>query len=183
MWDSIVCNDVTGLFFAGYMVFQLPGGRLAEILGGKRVMTVAMGGVALLSLLIPSAAKLGGHTGYPYYLVILRIVMGLFEAATFPCITSMLARWAPQSERSTMSTLIMAGSQAGTIVGFFVSGLLVRLNTITVELQSLLILPSGRPLGLGERLLYRGRGVSRLAAALGPPRLRHSGLAPPHIRG
>ena len=126
VWDSIVCNDVTGLFFAGYMVFQLPGGRLAETLGGKRVMTVAMGGVALLSLLIPSAAKLGGHTGYPYYLVVVRIIMGLFEAATFPCITSMLARWAPQSERSTMSTLIMAGSQAGTIVGFFVSGLLVR---------------------------------------------------------
>ena len=39
---------MTGLFFAGYMVFQLPGGRLAEILGGKRVMTVAMGGVAVL---------------------------------------------------------------------------------------------------------------------------------------
>ena len=131
VWDSIVCNDVTGLFFAGYMVFQLPGGRLAETLGGKRVMTVAMGGVALLSLLIPSAAKLGGHTGYPYYLVIVRIMMGLFEAATFPCITSMLARWAPQSERSTMSTLIMAGSQAGTIVGFFVSGLLVSSDSIS----------------------------------------------------
>ena len=56
--------------------------------------------------------------------------MGLFEAATFPCITSMLARWAPQSERSTMSTLIMAGSQAGTIVGFFVSGLLVSCDRL-----------------------------------------------------
>ena len=31
-----------GLFFAGYMVFQLPGGRLAEILGGKRVMSRLM---------------------------------------------------------------------------------------------------------------------------------------------
>ena len=82
------------------------------------------------SLLIPSAAKLGGKTGYPYYLVIVRVVMGLFEAATFPCITSMLARWAPQSERSTMSTLIMAGSQAGTIVGFFFSGLLVVRNNV-----------------------------------------------------
>ena len=131
VWDSIVCNDVTGLFFAGYMVFQVPGGRLAETLGGKKVMTVAMGGLDFLSLLIPTAAKLGGHTGYPYYLVIVRLLMGMFVAATFPCITSMLARWAPQSERSTMSTLIMAGSQAGTIVGFFVSGLLVRLNTNT----------------------------------------------------
>ena len=83
-----------------------------------------MGGVATLTLLIPSAAKLGGHTGYPYYLVVIRVLMGLCEAATFPCITSMLARWAPEQERATMSTFIMAGSQAGTIVGFFISGII-----------------------------------------------------------
>ena len=92
MWDSIVCNDVIGLFFVGYMVFQLPGGRLAELLGGKRVMTVAMLGLAVFNLIIPSAAKLGGHTGYPYYLVVVRIMMGLVGSVTFPCITSMLAR-------------------------------------------------------------------------------------------
>ena len=76
-----------------------------------QVLAAAMGGVATLTLLIPSAAKLGGHTGYPYYLVIIRVLMGLCEAATFPCITSMLARWAPEQERATMSTFIMAGSQ------------------------------------------------------------------------
>ena len=79
--------------------------------------------------------------GYPYYLVIditisrdnvdiplipiARVLMGLCEAATFPCITSMLARWAPEQERSTMSTFIMAGSQVGTIVGFFISGVIL----------------------------------------------------------
>ena len=36
-WDSVVTNDVVGLFFAGYMVFQMPGGRLAEVVGGKKV--------------------------------------------------------------------------------------------------------------------------------------------------
>ena len=53
----------------------------------------------------------------------------------------MLARWAPESERALMSTMIMAGSQVrpgdtvlylhllqcvqvGTIVGFYISGLL-----------------------------------------------------------
>ena len=51
--------------------------------------------------------------------------MGLVASVTFPCITSMLARWAPHTERATMTTLIMAGSLAGTILGFFVSGLLV----------------------------------------------------------
>ena len=78
-------------------------------------MAAAMGGVAGLSLLIPTAAKLGGHTGYPYYLVIIRVLMGLCEAASFPCITSMLARWAPEQERATMSTFIMSGSQVTSI--------------------------------------------------------------------
>ena len=74
-------------------------------------MAAAMGGVAGLSLLIPTAAKLGGHTGYPYYLVIIRVLMGLCESSTIPCINSMLARWAPEQERATMSTFIMSGSQ------------------------------------------------------------------------
>ena len=42
---------------------------------------------------------------------VFRVLMGLCEAATFPCITSMLARWAPETERASMSTFIMAGSQ------------------------------------------------------------------------
>ena len=46
-----------------------------------------MGGVSLLTLLIPEAAKLGGKTGYPYYLIIVRFFMGVCEAGTFPCIT------------------------------------------------------------------------------------------------
>jgi len=127
VWDSVVTGDVVGMFFAGYMVFQMPGGRMAEVYGGKRVLAVAMGGVSVLTLLIPVTAKAAGKEGYPYLLIIVRVLMGLFEAASFPCITSMLARWAPERERATMTTIIMSGSQAGTIVGFFVSGLLVDL--------------------------------------------------------
>merc|ERR1719357_303364 len=100
---------------------------MAEVYGGKRVLAVAMGGVSVLTLLIPVTAKAAGKEGYPYLLIIVRVLMGLFEAASFPCITSMLARWAPERERATMTTIIMSGSQAGTIVGFFVSGLLVDL--------------------------------------------------------
>jgi len=124
VWDSVVTGDVVGMFFAGYMVFQMPGGRMAEVYGGKRVLAAAMGGVSALTLLIPVTANAGGKDGYPYLLIIVRVLMGLCEAATFPCITSMLARWAPESERATMTTIIMSGSQAGTIVGFFISGVL-----------------------------------------------------------
>ena len=72
------------------MTFQMPGGRLGELFGGKKVMklrldhyfdiniyifkvlAIAMGLVSILTLLIPEAAKLSGTYGYPYYLVIIR---------------------------------------------------------------------------------------------------------------
>ena len=71
------------------MTFQMPGGRLGELFGGKKVilklthnsdniypyykvLAIAMGLVSLLTLLIPEAAKLSGTFGYPYYLVIIR---------------------------------------------------------------------------------------------------------------
>lgn len=37
--------------------------------------------------------------------------MGLCEGVTFPAVTSMMARWAPASERSRMTFLVMAGGQ------------------------------------------------------------------------
>ena len=76
----------------GQLSYQMPGGRMAEVYGGKRVLAAAMGGVSLLTLLIPVTANAGGVDGYPYLLIIVRVLMGLCEAATFPCITSMLAR-------------------------------------------------------------------------------------------
>ena len=36
-WDIETRNDIIGTFFYGYMVFQFPGGRVAELFGGKRV--------------------------------------------------------------------------------------------------------------------------------------------------
>ena len=37
VWNSEITSDVVGMFFAGYMVFQMPGGRMAEVFGGKKV--------------------------------------------------------------------------------------------------------------------------------------------------
>jgi len=124
VWDSIVQADVMGIFFAGYVAFQLTGGRLAELFGGKLIMLTSVGSNILLTFLTPLAAKLSGPHGYPYCLVILRFLMGMLQAITFPCSSSMLARWAPHHERSTMTTISYIGVYVGIVVGFFGSGLL-----------------------------------------------------------
>lgn len=52
--------------------------------------------------------------------------MGIFEGATFPCGSAMMAKWAPITEKSTMSTFIFAGSQAGTIVAWPITSLIAE---------------------------------------------------------
>lgn len=48
IWDSVVQSQIVGSFYYGYIVTQLPGGRLSEVIGAKRVLGISMAGVALL---------------------------------------------------------------------------------------------------------------------------------------
>ena len=40
---------VTGSFYYGYILTQVPGGRLAEVIGAKKVLALSMGGTAILT--------------------------------------------------------------------------------------------------------------------------------------
>jgi len=58
-------NHVLESFYWGYFLLQAPGGRLADIYGGKKVLGVTMGATALLTLLVPGVSNLYGSEGYP----------------------------------------------------------------------------------------------------------------------
>lgn len=59
-----------------------------------------------------------------YFLIVLRIIEGVFEGVTFPCIHAVWAKWAPPLERSRMASIAFAGNYAGTVVAMPLSGLL-----------------------------------------------------------
>ena len=48
LWDSVVQSQIVGSFYYGYIITQLPGGRMSELFGSKRVLGVSMCGVAIL---------------------------------------------------------------------------------------------------------------------------------------
>ena len=50
LWDSVVQSQIVGSFYYGYIITQLPGGRMSELFGSKRVLGVSMAGVAILRL-------------------------------------------------------------------------------------------------------------------------------------
>ncbi|XP_069956844.1 sialin-like [Cherax quadricarinatus] len=112
-WDEWTQGLITSASFWGYIWTQIPGGRLAEVWGPRWVYGGALFFTAVFSLFIPLAAKFNYIA-----LISVRFMLGFAEGATFPAMHALLAAWAPPLERSTLSTIIYAGSQAGTIVAF-----------------------------------------------------------------
>lgn len=119
-WDSFTQSLITSSFFWGYVWTQIPGGRIAELIGAKRVFGGALTVASLLTFVIPSSA-----TNNAALLIAVRVLLGISEGATFPSTHALLSTWAPPKERSTLSTIIYAGSQAGTVVGYPLASALI----------------------------------------------------------
>lgn len=55
-WSAYDQNIILGCFFWGYILTELPGGRLAELVGGRRVFGHSMLWASVLTLVTPIAA-------------------------------------------------------------------------------------------------------------------------------
>lgn len=98
---------------------QIPGGQLAKRLGGKIMLLTSITLCSLLSLLTPTFAAYGWKA-----VVMLRVAQGLCQGCIFPSTHTLLAKWAPPSERGTIGTYCYSGSQFGTVVMLGISGVL-----------------------------------------------------------
>jgi len=101
-WDTYQTNFVLGCFFWGYILTELPGGRLAELIGGRRVFGHSMLWASLLTLITPLAA----HINY-VVLIVVRVVLGFMLGASWPAIHPVAAVWIPPMERSKFMSNMM----------------------------------------------------------------------------
>ncbi|RUS91220.1 hypothetical protein EGW08_001026, partial [Elysia chlorotica] len=118
-WNKELEGLLLGAFFWGYLVFQVPGGRLSEKFGAKRVIGVAMFPVAILNILSPVAARTS-----PYLFLVVRVLVGLGEGVMYPAAQALWARWAPPNERSRLIGFSYAGGQFGNALIFPIGGFL-----------------------------------------------------------
>lgn len=70
-WDEYEVNFILGAFFWGYICTELPGGRLAEVIGAKRVFGYSMLISSLVTLLTPISASFGYQ-----FVAGLRVILG-----------------------------------------------------------------------------------------------------------
>lgn len=120
-WNPKLQGFLLSSFFYGYIITQIPGGYLSSKYGGKNLFGVGILMTALFTLVTPATARIS-----PYLLAIIRMMEGLFEGVTFPCMHAIWSKWAPPLERSKLVTISLSGPFAGTVVGMSLSGVIAE---------------------------------------------------------
>tara|TARA_R110000850_G_scaffold16672_1_gene51625 strand:+ start:707 stop:1969 length:1263 start_codon:yes stop_codon:yes gene_type:complete len=119
-WDLTTQGLVLSSFFVGYMLLQIIGGKLADRFGGKVVLGFGVLLWSLFTVITPPAAAFG-----LVVLVIVRILMGMGEAVTFPAIFAQYARWIPLKERARSVAFSNGGIPLGTVFALLVTPIIV----------------------------------------------------------
>uniref|UniRef100_A0A336K4M5 CSON011174 protein n=1 Tax=Culicoides sonorensis TaxID=179676 RepID=A0A336K4M5_CULSO len=119
-WSAYEQNIILGCFFWGYILTELPGGRLAELVGGRRVFGHSMLWASVLTLITPLAAMWHFNA-----LVLVRVVLGFMLGASWPAILPLSSVWIPPMDRSKFIANMMASSLGAgltmPICGFLIS--------------------------------------------------------------
>lgn len=120
-WDQTEQGHILGAFFYGYILFQIPGARMAESVGAKWIIMAASAGSAVISLAFPLSTQLNSI----HLLMVLRFVMGLCQSAFFPAAYVIFCRWLPERERSVLLPIMFIGSNMGSISTYILSSYLI----------------------------------------------------------
>lgn len=110
--DQIQLGWVFSAFLLGYAAFQVPAGWLAARYGPRKVLTWALiwwGAFSVATALVSPAAQ-----NAVLLLVIVRVALGIGEAAVYPASNQFISQWVPAEERGKANGLIFAGVGAGS---------------------------------------------------------------------
>jgi len=119
-WNETTKGYVLSSFFIGYMLFMAPSGWIANRIGGRIVLGLAVLWWSLFTLITPAAA----FVSLPL-LIIARIAMGCGEAAMFPAAYNIYGRWVLPAERSRAVSLLISGIPLGTLFALTTTGWII----------------------------------------------------------
>ena len=119
-WSEFQVGIILSSFYFGYMFTLIVGGYLADKYGGKKVLGYGLLIWSFFTIITPFFAYSG-----LWWLVFIRILMGLGEGITFPSWHAIYARWIPFNERTRAVAFTNSGIAAGTVFGYAVAALII----------------------------------------------------------
>ena len=124
MKDDLGLSDKTfdlgyGMFYVGYLLFEVPSNLLMRRVGARRWIARIM-----ISWGIISSLTLFARDQWSFYG--LRILLGVAEAGFFPGIILYLSYWFPDRERAKMTAFFMLAIGLAGVVGNPLSGFIMQ---------------------------------------------------------
>ncbi|MEW9682822.1 MFS transporter [Pseudomonas sp. RIT623] len=107
------------LFFLGYFFFQVPGALYAQKRSVKKLIFASL-------ILWGGLATLTGIVHDVYWLIAIRFLLGVVEAAVMPAMLIYLCHWFTRAERSRANTFLILGNPVTILWMSVVSGYLVQ---------------------------------------------------------
>ncbi|HUY15449.1 MAG TPA: MFS transporter [Terriglobia bacterium] len=132
--NAVQAGSAAGIFFWGYLLFQIPGGHLASRGSPKRL-------VSILLILWGACAVGTGLVQTWRELWLMRLLLGAAESGVFPATLILLANWFPRSERARANAYWMLCQPVALILSSPLSGYILGRWNWRVLLVSEGVLP------------------------------------------
>ena len=115
-WSPTTQGLILGAFYYGYIILQVPSGRLSEMFGGKLIVTIGLTASGFITLITPWITQ-----SIPL-LTASRVLLGLLQGIVLPACFCINANWMSVSERSFGFGLINVGGNLGAVFASAVTG-------------------------------------------------------------
>ncbi len=111
----------TGMFFWGYIVLQIPAGRLAGVWSAKRVI-----GILLVFWSLISFTTAFVHTEAELFAN--RLALGIAEGGVLTCVIVLIRAWFTRAERARANTVFLLSLAVGPLIANPVSGWIITFS-------------------------------------------------------
>lgn len=165
--DKIQMGQVFSAFMLGYALFQIPWGVLADKFGPRRVLTAATAiwiTTTLLTGMVPGKIAPAGAGAF-VSLLLLRFLLGVGEAASFPVAARAIASWMNRGSHGLCYSFVTFGSS----VGCACAAPLISFVMLTFGWRGSFYISAAIALLLALAWEYFSKDLPQLPAVDGPP--------------
>ncbi len=115
-FSSVQYGIIFSAFVFGYMLFQLPGGYLADRFGPRAVIAGAILWWSVFTILTAVAGNLFTATLFGAFgsFILIRLLIGLGEGVAYPASSKMVSLWIPRKQRGFANGILLSGIGVGS---------------------------------------------------------------------
>ncbi|CAH1101055.1 unnamed protein product [Psylliodes chrysocephalus] len=121
-WDNEMEAIILYAFYISSTISQIPGGWLADKIGGRHVMGTCLLISSCVTIVFPTALQYGGSTAA----ITLRMVLGFAQGPVLPTIATFIQCWIPKYQRAFLGGVAYGGYNLGAVTGSLFTGMMIK---------------------------------------------------------